>query len=293
MPNKKGYCLILEGGGAKTAYGVGVLSYLEQKGFKYSAIAGASFGALNGALYLEGGIKRLYDFYNNFETSDIYLDQEMERAVREFDGEEDLLKILLKTLPRSTTNYSQMSDNYHNFIMSTINEKEIRNNKTEFVFPITRTPPLQEILPKIALSVLSGTNIMKTDFLSLGMSGEIIEKDKCPEGSLGIYLAATTNYPVFKPIMINGNYYVDGGIYDNVPYKIMMEKGYTKFIIIRANPGKLPSFIEDNPDNLIFTPSSPLGSVADFARNNFMSLMARGYQDAKQYLDNKKRKKTL
>lgn len=50
----KEYGLVLEGGGAKGAYQIGVWKALMEYGIKIKAIAGVSVGALNGALFLHG-----------------------------------------------------------------------------------------------------------------------------------------------------------------------------------------------------------------------------------------------
>ena len=70
MINNKKVALVLEGGGVKCAYQVGALMALEELGYSFNAISGASFGAVNGALYIEGGVKRLFDFYTNLKSKD-------------------------------------------------------------------------------------------------------------------------------------------------------------------------------------------------------------------------------
>ena len=48
-PNRQ-YGLVLEGGGARGAYQIGAWMALRQAGIRIKGIAGASVGALNGAL---------------------------------------------------------------------------------------------------------------------------------------------------------------------------------------------------------------------------------------------------
>ena len=59
--------LVLEGGGAKGAYHCGVIRALDEIGVEFNAVAGASIGAINAGMYVQGRMKQLEDFWENFE----------------------------------------------------------------------------------------------------------------------------------------------------------------------------------------------------------------------------------
>ena len=68
---EKEYALVLQGGGTKGAYQVGVWKALKELGINVKAISGASIGSLNGALILQDNINQMIDLYENIEIKDI------------------------------------------------------------------------------------------------------------------------------------------------------------------------------------------------------------------------------
>ena len=65
------YGLVLEGGGARGAYEIGVWMALRQAGISIKAIAGASVGALNGALICMDDVERARALWENISYSQI------------------------------------------------------------------------------------------------------------------------------------------------------------------------------------------------------------------------------
>ena len=64
--------LVLEGGGSKGAYQVGVLKALLENGYRFDAVTGTSIGALNGAILAQDGLDRLEDFWREVKISSIF-----------------------------------------------------------------------------------------------------------------------------------------------------------------------------------------------------------------------------
>lgn len=63
--------LYLQGGGAKGAFQGGALTFLKEKGIKFSVISGTSIGAVNGYVVLKNGydiFKKMYTEYDDSET---------------------------------------------------------------------------------------------------------------------------------------------------------------------------------------------------------------------------------
>ena len=79
-PNRQ-YGLVLEGGGARGAYQIGAWMALRQAGIRIKGIAGASVGALNGALICMDDIEKARNIWENIRYSQIMNveDQVMER----------------------------------------------------------------------------------------------------------------------------------------------------------------------------------------------------------------------
>ena len=102
MENKK-LGLVLEGGGVKGAYQVGAMKALDEIGVSFDGIAGTSIGAINGALYLDGGIDKMLKVWKEIKTNTIYelTDEEIE-AIKGLNVTPAILKVLrekrLKTI---------------------------------------------------------------------------------------------------------------------------------------------------------------------------------------------------
>lgn len=63
--------LVLEGGGVKGAYQVGALLAIRELGVEFDGVTGTSIGAINGALYLEGGYDKLLDVWKQIKTNTV------------------------------------------------------------------------------------------------------------------------------------------------------------------------------------------------------------------------------
>lgn len=67
----KEYGLVLAGGGAKGGYEIGVYKYLLQNNINIKAIAGASVGALNGAIIAQGDYEKGEELWNNINMQNV------------------------------------------------------------------------------------------------------------------------------------------------------------------------------------------------------------------------------
>lgn len=56
--------------------------------------------------------------------------------------------------------------------------------------------------------------------------------DSINNGKLAEYLLASASFPAFKRTTIDGNKYTDGGIYDNIPYRMIKNRGYRNIIVV-------------------------------------------------------------
>ena len=56
-------------------------------------------------------------------------------------------------------------------------------------------------------------------------------KNEIPKEEMENYLLASSCFPIFKPQIINNEEYFDGGLYDNIPANMLIEKGYKNIIM--------------------------------------------------------------
>lgn len=61
-----------------------------------------------------------------------------------------------------------------------------------------------------------------------------VMKEDVAEGELLNYIIASANYPVYSTIEIDGNRLMDGGVANNLPVNLLIDRGYDEIICIRT-----------------------------------------------------------
>lgn len=107
----------------------------------------------------------------------------------------------------------------------------------------------------------------------------VLFKEEIPQGKLIDYVAASANHPSFQRLLIDGDAYIDGAVFDNIPVRPLYEKGYTEIIAVnlhtfgdRRNLSGPYHLIEIESDNSL---GSILFPDPETIRNN----MTYGYLD--------------
>lgn len=175
-----GINLVLGGGGARGAFHLGLLHYLDEKNIKINAISGVSIGAIIAASYGCGiPPKEQLRLYESKEFNKIYRINIHRGSLLRIDSDHQILQ---KLIP------------YEHF---------------------------EQLMPKISITAFDISNTKPVCFSS---------------GSLLQPLLATSSLPIFfSPVCIGGNYYVDGGLVDNIP-----THPFTKGFTVASNLNPLP-----------------------------------------------------
>lgn len=108
-----------------------------------------------------------------------------------------------------------------------------------------------------------------------------------PRGEVVDFILASSNFPSFKRQIIHGKCYIDGGVYDNLPVKMLYDAGYRDVISISVAPQPDdPKIFRRHPDlNEIYIKSSEnLGSQLTVDQNTINRLFELGYRDTKRAL---------
>ena len=194
MVDNREYGLVLAGGGTKGAYQVGVWKALKELNINIKGIVGASIGSLNGALFLQDDFKMVEDMYENIKLGNIM----------NVDGMNENKNIFsLSNIFNLAADYTKQKgiDNtpLRNMIKKYIDMDKIYNSNIDFglvTFSVKNRQPLQ------------------------------VFKNEIPKEEMENYLLASSCFPIFKPQIINNEEYFDGGLYDNIPANMLIEKGY-------------------------------------------------------------------
>lgn len=183
--------LSLEGGGVKAYVYVGVMKYFSEEGVDLShlkVISGSSIGAFTALCIVLG--------YNFEEFNDILASFDLPNFIGLFT--------ILKALPNLINHYGMINLNTIGKILD-----NVLKNKT-IALDIT-FKELFVLFPIHLIITGSNVNTMKTEYFDYKNTPDMKVKDAC---------LISVSYPIlFKPTLMNGNYYCDGGLFRNLPFE--------------------------------------------------------------------------
>ena len=107
----------------------------------------------------------------------------------------------------------------------------------------------------------------------------VLFKDEIPQGMLVDYVAASANHPSFERLIIDGDAFIDGAVYDNIPVAPLYEKGYRDIIAVNLHTS-IDRKKLTGPYNLIEIKSdNSLGSILFPDPQTIKKNMTYGYLD--------------
>ncbi len=248
------YGLVLEGGGAKGSYHMGVYKAILEEGIDIKAVAGTSIGALNGAMIVQGDYEKCLELWNNISYTDIIQanEDEIHRIMNSKLKLEDIKHLSKKLLVLLTEGGFDISP-FKEMIESSLDEEKIRKSVMDFAI----------------------VTINLTDLTPI----EIFIED-IPKGEVGSYLLASSYLPIFKSEKLGGKTYLDGGFYDNLPFKILQKKGYEKLILVRTHARGLTRRAPNGEGITVISPSRDIGHSYICDRDQAKENIKMGYYDA-------------
>ncbi|MGB0177328.1 MAG: patatin-like phospholipase family protein, partial [Owenweeksia sp.] len=194
--------LVLSGGGAKCLAQIGALRVIEEAGIKIDYISGTSMGAIIGAMYALG-----------------YTVDEIETYLRQVDWD----ALLRNEIPRNRLSYFDRKSESRYVLTFPIIENKVR-------LP-TGLNYAQYILKE--LSMLTQSSYLYPSFrdfpipfLCVATNLENGQLEVFEDGRLLDALRASSAFPsLFTPYELNGKLYVDGGVANNFPVELLLNKG--------------------------------------------------------------------
>lgn len=262
--------IVLDGGGGRGAYQIGVWKYLKESKLynSISAISGTSVGGLNSCLFA-------LDEYNLAETiwtqkiQDKILSIDVD--IKEICGKIALQFGIQNFVPgASIISFFTMLSTRGYFsrkgLIEIIDEYIDLNELSKMEFPIYATCVE---LP-----------LFETRYFKLnGYDTETIKK----------ILLATSAIPIIFPKEeIEGKYYYDGGIKDNSPITPLYEEGCTDIIVIHLKADEILKDRREGVNIYEICPQEDLGNffkgTLDFSTEGVYRRIEQGYRDAKEIL---------
>lgn len=244
--------LVLEGGGAKGAFQIGAYKALREYGYEFDGVTGTSIGSLNGAMICQNDFEKLEKIWTDINPEEIF-GEKLPAKLIETELSFDLLKNYSSEIKDLVFQGGIDIKPIYEYITMNIDEEKMRKSKMDFG--------------------LVTYNL--SDWKS-----EKLFKDDIPEGELCNYLMASCYLPVFKRSELGGKIYLDGGFADNLPFSMLLDKGYTELVLVRNNGfGVSSKPDEDEFKFLEINPRHDLGKLLDFSSNNSRRLIKLGYMD--------------
>lgn len=254
------YGLVLEGGGTKGAYQIGVYKALIESGIEIGGVAGTSIGALNGAMIVQGDYEKCYELWHDITYSMIINanDDDIER-ISQFKWVKEDISFVKGKIKSVLSDRGFDIGPFREFLEEYIDEDKVRKSGMDFG------------IVTINLSELKPLHMYIEDM---------------PKGELNNYLMASSYLPVFKAEKIGGKLYLDGGFYDNLPFRMLKEKGYKDLILIRTHSKGLVRKIDLGDSNsMIISPSEDLGRSLDCDPSRTRYNLKLGYYDGLRALN--------
>ncbi|MDY0276472.1 MAG: patatin-like phospholipase family protein [Acholeplasma sp.] len=248
--------LALGGGGSKGSYQVGVIRALIEEGLldDLEVVAGTSIGAINACLIMEhASYGRIMEIWNEMNNSVLY-----KNGLNRFKL--DRLGLFDQTV-------------MYDIIVSKQSKEAITNSDIKGFAAVTR---------------IKEYNIRK-QLSKESMVGEIISLNDS-EDPHRVVLASSSVPIVFGPTEIDGEYYVDGGLFNNLPINVLVDQECDVIIAIGLNPDYELEQYNINNDRLIvdFSPDKKLTisvlGMLDFDNKTMQKRLDLGYDNAQKLI---------
>jgi NTE family protein len=247
--------LVLQGGGAKGAYHLGVWKALREVGEEIHAVTGTSIGALNGVMIVQGAYRELEDLWLDIRPEMLFdIDSKIYQQLMEMELKPDMFNTYVEYIKGFFSRKGFDITPLKKLIDEMVDEDRVRNSEVDF-----------------GLVAYNASDLVPF---------ERFVKD-IPEGELKEYLLASAHLPFFQMEKIQGKVFVDGAFHDNQPVRLMTrKKGIRKIIIVDNKGFGLKQKVDlRNYEVVRINASGDTGGTLDLTRERALENIAMGYYD--------------
>lgn len=250
------YGLVLAGGGAKGAYQIGAWKAMREMGITFNAVAGVSIGSINGALMIADDYDRALELWQTVTVDKgVNIEEELPDPENLF-SKKNWVTLFREFIRKKGIDASPTKD----FLSEYIDEKKIREKNIPFAI--------------VTVQMTQGVKPLEL-FL-----------DDIPEGQLIDYLLASSNVPLVAGIGPEGERFLDGGVYNNVPVSVLRKSGCNRLIVVDISTIKGVSNDLDftNSEFVYIKPynTDDIGAAFDFDSQTIEMRMQMGYLDTQK-----------
>ena len=237
--------LVLAGGGARGSYHIGAWQALIEMGYKFDIVTGTSVGSLNGTLVALDDFDVAKGMWLSIEDRDV-----MDIPDRVFSRETvDFIKNFAKEKGISLAPLENM-------IVRFVDEEKVRASRCRYGL------------------VTVNVNTRKPVELTI---------DEIPQGKLVDYMLASSAWvPFLQPRTIDGQVYIDGGFYDNLPRNLAARMGADEIVEVDLDSFGFERPLKEEHKGIKITRVESwhnLGSFLEFDPQNAKRNIELGYLD--------------
>ena len=248
---KRGFAL--EGGGARGSYHMGVCKAYIESGYEFHGAVGTSIGAINAVMLASGEFDKALALWETVGIEQLF-DQEFLDALKlDSNFPSNLTTALKKLIVDRGVDHSRIKE----FLATYIDEEKVRSSGIDFglvTFSLSERKPYEVFLNEI------------------------------PEGKLIEYILASAKLPFLTPLHVDDNRFIDGGIINNCPINMLIDKGYDEIIAIRTKAFGIFRRYDKNANVIVIEPNENLSHFLDFSPDNAKLNIKRGYCDGKRVI---------
>lgn len=240
------------GGGTKGAYEIGVWRAMQELGIDYQIVTGTSIGAINGALMAARGYDLACELWSTICMENVMRDGVNLTTTIEgmYNQRESIGPFLKKYVKNKGADISP----FLAFIDKMIDEEKIRASDVDYGLVTVQVSSLKALE---------------------------LTKEEIPEGKLKDYIMASSSiFPVFPMHKFDGEVYLDGCYYDNLPIDLALKMGADEVIAIDLHTSPSHLNYVNKPYVTYITPSRSLGTMLNFDRKVIDDNLELGYYDA-------------
>lgn len=255
--------LVLEGGAVRGAYQVGAYYAFRDCHVKFNGIVGASSGSFNAAMLASNQIDELLEFWTELDPA----------ALMKFDA-------------RFVDSLNKGKIDKNLFLGAFTTFKDVIKNTGFDYSGILELAESKINYDKLIKSSIDYGLVTVKISKKHGIKPLYITKDDiCSKQELIEYILASCYFPIFRyDRIIDNHYYLDGGFYDNAPFKLLVDKGYKDIYIVNVRGVGINKEFPVGVNLTYITPSRDNGKLFELNKDVIKDNTKMGYYDTLRVL---------
>lgn len=244
--------IVFAGGGSKGAYEYGVWKALRELGEEFELAVGTSIGSINAGFYVQDDFEAAGELWTEMNLDTVMNNgMNFEKSFNAMYEQRENIAPFLKTYFKDGAGADITP--FLDCLKKYANEEKFFASPVDYALLTVR---YQGMLPL-----------------------EIMKKDIQPGYFVQWINASCACFPAFPRCEIDGQFYLDGGYYDNLPIATALRMGSDDITAVDLRRDATHPGYENHPYVKYLKPSRELGSFLCFEREVLDSLIALGYND--------------